>query len=176
MTAAPLSVIPRSIRLMITGRTAYPQARVDQTITLGDGRQYRVFREVIMRDNPPRDTGGMFRVWFKTKMSLNNTITFSLFTRIMFVGMPGFRSKIWLVNEKTEEFGGIYQFDTVDDARQYQHSFAMRLSKLRAIPGCFCNEVYEKTGEESLYRPVEHHFECTTASVDALPVGVHSRS
>lgn len=150
---SPIQVIPRSIGLMLTGRTTYPQQRAGQVITLDDGRQYRVFREVIMRTNPPRDTGAVFRVWFRTKMSIHQTMAFSLLTRIGFVGMPGFRGKMWLVNEETGEFGGIYQFDTLEDARHYQRSFAMRFSKWRSKRGCFTTEVYEKAGENTLFRP-----------------------
>ncbi len=72
--------------------------------------------------------------------------------------MPGFRSKLWLINDDTEEFGGIYQFDTVEDARQYQRSFAMRFSKWRSKPGYFATEAYEKIGENSLVRPQEQPF------------------
>lgn len=74
------------------------------------------------------------------------------------MGMPGFRSKLWLVNDDTEEFGGIYQFDTVENARQYQRSFAMQFSKWRSKPGYFATEVYEKTSESSLLHPQEQSF------------------
>jgi len=151
-TVSPWGVIARSIALMLGGRTVYPHERVGQAITLDDGRQYRVFREVIMRGNPPREGGGVFRVWFQTKMSVPHTMTFSLLTKIGFVGMPGFRGKRWLVDEASETFGGIYQFDTVEDARRYQQSFAMRFSEWRSRPGCFATEVYAKTGELSLLR------------------------
>ncbi|MCC6613016.1 MAG: YdhR family protein [Anaerolineae bacterium] len=151
-TASPLGVVARSAALMLGGRTIYPRERVGQTITLDDGRQYRIFREVIMRDNPPREGGGVFRVWFQTKMSVPHTMTFSLLTRIGFVGMPGFRGKLWLVDEATETFGGIYQFDSVEDARRYQESFAMRFSEWRSRPGCFATEVYARTSETVLYR------------------------
>ena len=145
-------VIPRSVFRMLTGATHYPQERVNTIIKLDDGHQYRVFREVVMGTNPPQENGGVFRVWFYTTMSPRQTQWLSKLTRLFLVGMPGFRGKLWLVNDETCELGGIYQFDTVDDARNYAYSFAMGLSKHRSRKGMFSIECYTKNGESSLFR------------------------
>ncbi len=63
---------------------------------------------------------------------------------------------MWLVNDTTGEFGSMYQFDTVEQARGCAHSFAMTLSKRRSPPGIFSVEYYAKDGESSLYRTQEH--------------------
>jgi hypothetical protein len=160
----PLSVIPRSISQMLTGATQYPRERMNSTITLEDGRQYRVFREVIMRNNPPQETGGVFRVWFYAVTTPQQTITMSQMTKLFFVGMPGFRGKMWLLNDATQEFGGIYQFDTVEQARDYAQSFAMGLSKRRSRPGMFSVETYAKTGEASLFRAQEQSIVADSAA------------
>jgi hypothetical protein len=102
----------------------------------------------------PQPTGGVFRVWFYTIMTPPQTMIMSQITKLFFFGMPGFRGKMWLVNDTTGEFGGIYQFDTVEQARDYVHSFAIALSKRRSRPGMF--RYYAKDGESSLYRAQEH--------------------
>ncbi len=63
---------------------------------------------------------------------------------------------MWLVNDATGAFGGMYQFDTVEQARDDAHSFAMTLSKRRSHPGMFSVEYDAKDGESSLYRTQEH--------------------
>ena len=151
----PLDVVPRSI-VHLLGDTRYPRERVGTTLTLEDGHAYRIFREVIMKNNPPQATGGVFRVWFYAVTTPRQTILMSHATQLFFVGMPGFRSKTWLLNDQTQEFGGIYQFDTVEDARGYAESFAMGLSKRRSRPGMFSIEYYTKDGEVSLLRPQQH--------------------
>lgn len=164
--ASPLQVIPLSILRMLTGQMRYPRERVNQIIELADGRRYRVFREIVLRSDPPAETGGVFRVWFYTYLPIRQTIRLSQSTKLFFVGMPGFRGKMWLLNDKTGEFGGIYQFATVSDANNYAHSFAMGLSKRRSRPGLFRLEVYARTDEASLFRAQE----------DPLPAQVHSSS
>ena len=149
---AAYCVIPRSVFHMLTGTTWYPQERVNTIIKLNDGHQYRVFREIVVNTNPPQENGGVFRVWFYATMSPRQTQWLSKITKLFFVGMPGFRGKMWLVNDETGEFGGIYQFDTVDDARHYAYSYAMGLSKRRSRRGMFSIEYYTKNGETSLFR------------------------
>lgn len=148
----PLSVVPRSISRMVRGATIYPKARVNTDITLDNGYSYTVFREVVMKHNPPTETGGVFRVWFYAVTTPRQTILMSHMTKLFFVGMPGFRGKIWCLNKQTGEFGGIYQFDTAAQAQAYAESFAMQLSKRRARPGLFGLESYAKQGEASLFK------------------------
>jgi len=154
-----LNVIPRSIVRMVGGATGYPRERVGTTITLDDGHTYRVFREIVMKNDPPQATGGVFRVWFYAVTSPRQTIIMSHMTKLFFVGMPGFRGKMWLLNDETGEFGGIYQFDTVENARGYAESFAMGLSERRSHPGKFSIEYYAKEGEATLFRAQEYPIE-----------------
>lgn len=59
-----------------------------------------------------------------------------------FLGMQGFHSKLWLINDETGDFGGIYEWTTERDAERYATSFAMRLSKMRSVPGSFSGEFF----------------------------------
>lgn len=150
-STGPITVIPRSIIKMVAGIPQYNRDRVGTVITLDDGHSYRIFREVVMRDNVPNDNGGVFRVWFYALATQRQTMLLSQVTKLFFFGMPGFRGKMWMVNEETGEFGGIYQFDSVEDTRGYAESFAMGLSARRSRPGMFRIEYYAKAGEASLY-------------------------
>ena len=93
----------------------------------------------------PEVPGGVFRVWFHTRMALSNTIRLSWLTLFGFLGLPGFRSKLWLYHGGSGEFGGIYEWDTVQDADNYDKPYAMRFSKWRSVPGKFRTEVFSQS-------------------------------
>ena len=65
------------------------------------------------------------------------------------LGLPGFRSKLWLLDETTGDFGGIYEWDTVEDAANYEVSYAMRFSKWRSVPGSFSTDVFPRSDHRS---------------------------
>jgi len=92
----------------------------------------------------PDTPRGMFEVWFHGRTTPRQTILMSRLTILFFLGLPGFRSKLWLRNNSTGEFGGIYEWDTVQDADNYDQSFAMKLSQRRSVPGKFYTKVYPR--------------------------------
>lgn len=59
---------------------------------------------------------------------------FSLLPIPFFIGLPGFRSKLWALNARGV-FQGIYTWDTEEAAERYAHSFAMKFMTRRAVPG-----------------------------------------
>ena len=143
----PLFVIFRSIILLIGGRAQFPKEHVGTTITREEGQTFTVFREVVLkrRPNQPVLPDGIFQVWFHTNMPAPKTIKLSYAMVFGFLGLPGFRSKLWLYNESTGEFGGIYEWDTVEDADNYDKSYAMKFSHWRSVPGKFRTAVFPQT-------------------------------
>ena len=61
---------------------------------------------------------------------------------------PGFRSKLWLGSDETGEFGGVYQFETKEDAEAYVQSDVIAI--LKSLPTldrqltCKIYEVYRE--------------------------------
>ena len=156
MNPKPLSVILKSIILLLGQRAKFPRDRVGKTILREDGQQFTIFREVRMKTkmNQPEIPGGVFRVWFSTRAAPENTVRLSYLTLFGFLGMSGFRSKLWLRNENTGEFGGIYEWDTVQDADSYDKSYAMKFSKWRSVPGKFWTDVFPQADERArIHRP-----------------------
>jgi hypothetical protein len=49
--------------------------------------------------------------------------------------LPGFRTKLWTVDENNGDFQGIYEWETLQDAENYAHSFAMQFMTNRSLPG-----------------------------------------
>ena len=62
---------------------------------------------------------------------------------------PGFISKMWLGNDETGEFAGVYQFETIEDAESYVQSDIIDLLKsLPTIDGEVTHKVYELYREQ----------------------------
>lgn len=64
----------------------------------------------------------------------------SLIPAPFIAAQPGFRSKLWAIESETGEFTGYYEWDTATAAKDYQHSFPLRLLKRRAAAGTFSFE------------------------------------
>ena len=123
---------------LLTGRLHFPRARVGKTITMPDGEDYVIFREVYLDPTPsqPKQPGAIFIPHFHVaRMSPKANQIFSLLPIPLFVGLPGFRTKLWLLNKQNGDFAGLYQWDTVEDAENYARSQAMRYMTRRSVPG-----------------------------------------
>lgn len=145
MRNRPLPVIARSLGLLIAGKVRFDRGQVGRNVTREDGQVYEIFREITVEagDAPPPES--VFRVWFHANTSYRVTRAYSMLTTVFFIGMNGFRHKIYLVDHATGELGGIYHWQTVADAEAYAASFAMTLSEKRSLSGHFRKEVFAFT-------------------------------
>ena len=57
------------------------------------------------------------------------------------VAQRGFRSKTWMIGQKTGAFQGLYEWDSIEDAEKYWTSFPMELMKRRAVPETLNHEI-----------------------------------
>ena len=79
------------------------------------------------------EAGALFDVRFHfAKFSTHTNIRLSLIPILFIVAQPGFRSKTWMLSEKSGTFRGVYEWDTVEDAENYWDSFPMRMMRKRA--------------------------------------------
>jgi hypothetical protein len=147
MSNSPLPVIVRSIGLLRSGRACFSYLHLGEEVFREDGRAFKIFRQVVIIPLPaaPAQPGGVFRVWFRARASAPFTIATSWPAMLLFLGMQGLRAKTWLYDEAGNEFGGIYEWDTLEQAAAYGRSYAMHLSKSRSLPGQFSGEVFAPT-------------------------------
>jgi hypothetical protein len=132
----PLKGLNGTLRLALQKRIHFLRGRIGQTVEL-DGEVWTIFREVVVDPLPgqPARPGAIFRPRFHLKgMSVRANIVFSWIPVWFILGLPGFRSKLWLVN-KQGDFSGYYEWDSLEDAENYAHSFATVFMKRRSIPG-----------------------------------------
>jgi hypothetical protein len=66
--------------------------------------------------------------------------TACIVTTPFFVGLDGFRSKLWMVDPATGDFAGLYEWDDVDGASAYGAGLD-RVLRLLAVPGSVTYDV-----------------------------------
>ena len=133
----PIASFLKANFYLLTGRLHFPRNRIGESIKLDDG-EWVIFRQAILdpRPNQPSQLGAIFRPRFHVAgMSLQQNIRFSILPIPFIVSLPGFRSKLWLYNKSNGDFQGLYEWDTMRDAENYAHSFAMDFMTRRSVPG-----------------------------------------
>lgn len=114
-----------------------------------NGDTFTIFRQAAMKTTPNGSAGpgAVFRIRFRFKRGspgLNRRL--SLIPTPFIVGFPGFRTKLWTINEDSGTFQGIYEWDSAQSAADYSESLAIRMMKKRAVPGSVDQEIIPNTG------------------------------
>lgn len=138
MPLSPLWSVVKTIGFIVTGRLHLPVQRNGEVVTDEAGRQFTVFRQVVVSSakGSPSRLGAVLTLHFKVKnMSPAVNRFYSLLPLALYIGDPGFRSKLFTINE--EDCQSIYEWDTVEDAENYVQSIALKSILLRSVPGSF---------------------------------------
>src|SRR5262249_50073330 len=100
----PMTSVVRALGHALRGRLPFPREPGGAVFTAADGRRFTVFRHVVVDPVPgqPDRPGAVFIPRFHVAgMSVRLNRWFSLLPIPFFVGLPGFRSKRWMVDEAT---------------------------------------------------------------------------
>lgn len=125
----------RAIGLVAAGTVELPRGRVGEVLTMADGQRWRIFRQLRVVSGTTEPPGGEVRLRFVTSMQSRLNQQFSWLTIAAFMGLPGFVDKTWITNDATGASGSIYHWRTVEDARRYSHSVALRFITGRSLAG-----------------------------------------
>jgi hypothetical protein len=145
----PLYGFANTIKLAAMGKIHFPKTQVGEILQMEDGERFEIFRHVVVDQRPggPVTPDATFKVGFHTSsISRRRNELYSWITMLFIVGLPGFRSKRWMVEERKGdrpglEWRGIYEWDTTQEAESYASSFAMRFMKNRSTPGSVSHEI-----------------------------------
>jgi hypothetical protein len=139
-----LDYIGRTLGYKASGRLRSPKEQVGRVFINPDGGQFVVFRQTVLAPagGSASAPAAMFRVQFKVPgiRRWRDRLVISLKSPI-FVGAPGFRSKLWMVDERNDTYQGVYEWDTVADAEAYKTSASMDFMTEVAVPGGISCEV-----------------------------------
>lgn len=108
--------------LLSRRRVHLPRGRVGMRLRFADGTSSRVYRETVIDRDPPEDPCvlivafrlRMIRGWghqlFRWESVCNTPL---------FVGFPGFVSKLWMAHDDAGVYRGLYEWDGPDQAEAY---------------------------------------------------------
>lgn len=139
----PPVLLVRALWLRLRGRVHFPRDRIGEIVG-GEEENYRVYRQMVVVPvaDGARPPGAIFDVRFRfTRFSPETNRRLSGIPMPFIAVQPGFRSKTWMVGERSGAFRGVYEWATVEDAECYWDSFPMRLMRRRAV---------ERTLEQSI--------------------------
>ncbi|MGH7870002.1 MAG: hypothetical protein ACREP9_20790 [Candidatus Dormibacteraceae bacterium] len=115
--------ILRTSRLLIQRRIHQPRNYVGVLVPFADGTTSSVYRETIV-DRPASDTPVVLLVRFRLRW-IHSQRTHAVFrweselNTVLFVGFPGFVSKLWLRHDEHGYYRGIYEWDGEQHAGAY---------------------------------------------------------
>ena len=128
--------IVSTARLLAHHRVHRPTGHVGTLLSFADGTTSRVYRETVVEGVPVdpcvllvafklRAVHGWGHVLFRWESLLNTPL---------FVGFPGFVSKLWLAHDENGVYRGFYDWDGADRAEYYARSL-WRVLALVSVPG-----------------------------------------
>jgi hypothetical protein len=129
-------------------RLRFSREYLGKTFLLGESRRFTAFRHVIL-DPGPADTGRppavlVVRFKFARGSRRANRIA-SLFPVPLIVGFPGFREKVWLIDERAGDWQGAYEWESGSRAWEYAQSFVLGMMIRRAVKDSVSFAVMPKT-------------------------------
>jgi hypothetical protein len=108
--------------LLAQGAIHQPRDHVARVLGFGDGTHGRVYRETLVPTRRPVDPAVLV-VAFKLRgvhgWGHRLFRAESLLNTILFVGFPGFVSKLWLAHDEQEVYRGFYQWNDARLADSY---------------------------------------------------------
>lgn len=131
------------------GRLSSPDERVGSTVYF-DNQEFRVYRETLLeKEGRPE---AVLKIRYRPSQT---PFVWRLKNRLMrkvaglstpfFAGWPGFRSRLWAVDEAAGEFLDVYEWDSVEAAEDFARELR---SMLRSVsePGSVMYQVAEVNG------------------------------
>lgn len=110
--------------MLVRRRVRFPRSQVGRRIGFADSTSARVYRDTRV-GGPVADpcllavtfrlraVRGRGHAWFRAESWLNTPL---------FVGFPGFVSKLWLAHDEHGRYRGLYEWDGPDRAETYARS------------------------------------------------------
>lgn len=124
-------------KLMAGRRLPLPRARVGVQVRFADGTSAWMYRETVVAGRAAAEPCVLvvaFRLRFVRGWGHALFRAESLLNTPLFVGFPGFVSKLWLTHDERGAYRGIYQWDGPDRAERYARAL-WRVLALGSVPG-----------------------------------------
>jgi hypothetical protein len=134
--AAEVGCVVSTVRLLLGRRIHLRTEHVGRRFHFADGTSAPVYRETVVGGREPEDPCvlvvefklRMVRGWWHRAFRWE-----SLLNTPLFVGFPGFVSKLWLAHDENDIYRGIYDWDGPEGAEHYARSL-WRVLQLGCVP------------------------------------------
>jgi hypothetical protein len=134
--AAEVRCIASTVRLLARRRIHLRPEHVGMRLRFADGTSAPVYRETVV-DRAPADPCVLL-VAFRLRLVRGGGHALfraeSLLNTPLFVGFPGFVSKLWLAHDEHGAYRGVYEWDGPERAEHYARSL-WRVLALASVPG-----------------------------------------
>jgi hypothetical protein len=128
--------IVRSGALLVSGRCHLSRGHVGWRLVFGDGTSAPVYRETVV-DRVPMEPCALV-VSFRLRMVRGRGHRAfrweSILNTPLFVGFPGFVSKLWLAHDELGNYRGLYEWDGPSRAEHYARCL-WRVLAIVSVPG-----------------------------------------
>jgi hypothetical protein len=137
---------------MLAGREVHqPHDHVGLVLRFSDGTSARVYRETAV-DRAPAEPCVLV-VAFRLRLVQGRWHRLfeweSLLNTPLFVGFPGFVSKLWLAHDEHGTYRGLYEWDGAGAAERYARSL-WRVLELVSVPGSIAYHVVPGIGRDQV--------------------------
>jgi hypothetical protein len=122
---AEFCCIVDTFRLLAGNRIHLPLEHLGMRLRFADGTSARVFRETVVDVDGVADPCVLlveFRLRFVRGVWHAAFRWESLLNTPLFVGFPGFVSKLWIANDEHDIYRGLYEWDGAERAEHYARS------------------------------------------------------
>ena len=129
-------------------RLRFERRYVGRVLVMEDGQRFRVFRHLSLGRSGAgvHASPAVFVVRFKfARFSQRLNRLLSLIPVPLIGGYPGFRHKLWMVDEQSGYWQGVYEWESPEAVEAYRRSFALQMMNRRAEPESILYEVIEQT-------------------------------
>ena len=132
----PLVCLLLSLGRVLIGRLKYSNEYVGTTLKMENGEAYHIFRHIRSVPQSHDEQGSVFIVNFKfARLSQKANRFVSQVPMLLITGFPGFRVKMYAVNQENGYWAGIYQWESKHALDAYKQSLVLRMMNSRAIDG-----------------------------------------
>jgi hypothetical protein len=129
--------VARSAVMLARRDVHLASSHVGRVLSFADGSAGRIYRETVA-DRPPPQDPCVLVVGFRLRAVRGRGHALfereSLLNTPLFVGFPGFVSKLWLAHDANGTYRGVYEWDGPDRAEEYARAL-WRVLALVSEPG-----------------------------------------
>lgn len=144
--------VGRSLGLLGSGRVHLPRERRGLTVRFADDTSARVYRETRLGSGLAQHPCALVVVFRLRAVRGWGHALFraeSLLNTPLFIGFPGFASKLWLAADERGRYRGVYEWDGQEQAVHYVRSL-WRVLALVSVPGSIGYTVFPDLRLEDL--------------------------